>query len=102
MNTEEPHTSFATSEAWFAISLLRQSRAKVTSRPVAVADPDTTLDATAEDAHRRLLEHLVALPPEQQRHATSVLFWAMIREYLQVATHRPSAWRGKEPVSRAR
>jgi hypothetical protein len=85
---------FATTEAWFAISLLRQSRAKATSRPFAVGDPDEALDTGAAEAHRRLLEHLSSLPQEQQRDAMSVLFWAMIREHLHVATHRPAEWRG--------
>ncbi len=100
MNTEEPHTSFATSEAWFAISLLRQARAQATSRPVAQGNPDEALDAVAGEGHRRLLEHLASLPHEQQRDAMSVMLWAMLREYLQVATHRPAAWRGKESVAR--
>ncbi len=102
MEGQEPDKSFATSEAWFAISLLRQSRAQATSRPVAVGNPEEALDATAAEGHRRLLDHLASLPHAQQRDAMSVMLWAMLREYLQVATHRSAAWRGKEPVGRVR
>ncbi len=91
MAAQEPDKSFAAAETWFAISLLRQARAKATSRPVPEGQyPDEAIDTTAAEAHRRLLKHLVSLPEDTQRDATSVMFWAMILEYLHATkSHRP-------------
>ncbi len=89
MATQAPDKNLAASETWFAISLLRQARAKATSRPAAERQyPDEAIDVTAAEAHVRLLKHLASLPPDQQRDATSVLFWAMILEYLHATTRR--------------
>jgi hypothetical protein len=93
MEEHEVDTSFAAAEAWFAISLLRQSRARAASRPLAEGDPDEALEATAQEAHRRLLEHLFSLPHDKQGDATNVMFWAMIREDLHATTRRPAGWR---------
>ncbi len=82
--------NFAAAETWFAISLLRQARAKATSRPAPEGQyPDEAIDATAAEAHRRLLKHLVSLPEGQQRDATSVMLWAMILEYLHATKRQP-------------
>jgi hypothetical protein len=95
MEQHEPDKNFAASEAWFAISLLRQSRANAASRPFAEDDNlDRTIEETAEIAHRRLMEHLLSLPKDKQSDATGVIFWAMIREHLHATSRRPAGWRG--------
>ncbi len=93
MAEQEPDKSFAAAETWFAISLLRQARARATSRPAPEGQyPDEAIDTTAAEAHRRLLKHLVALPEDRQRDATSVILWAMILEYLHATKRHLPGW----------
>ncbi len=95
MEQQGPDKNFAASEAWFAISLLRQSRANAASRPFAERNNlDKAIEETAELAHRRLMEHLLSLPKDKQGDATGVIFWAMIREHLHATKRRPADWRG--------
>ncbi len=84
---------FAWAMSFFGTSLLRQARQKAISLPPAVEGehPDTPLSKAAGEAFDRLLEHVYALPKDEQVEACVMIAHGMIMEHLRLASRMPKA-----------
>ena len=78
---------FVQSQESFGISLLRQARQKARELPPATEGqhPDTPLSDAASDTLGDLIEHVVALPEDQQAEALAMIAYGMIMEHLRLA-----------------
>ncbi len=84
---------FAWAMTFFGTSLLRQARQKAITLPSAAEGqaPDIPLSKVAGEAFDRLLEHVYALPKDQQVEACVMIAHGMIMEHLRLASRMPKA-----------
>jgi len=90
-NEKDPQ--FVQSQESFGVSLLRQARQKARELPPAAEGehPDTPLSDAASDTLGDLIEHVVALPEDQQAEALAMIAYGMIMEHLRLANWRARA-----------
>ncbi len=88
---DDTDREFVQAQESFGVSLLRNARQQVRTRPPAAAgqQPDTRVLDAASEALDQLIDHLGALPEDQQTEAVTMIAFGMILEHLRLATSPP-------------